>query len=55
MLIVAHRLNTVVAADQIAVLERGRLVELGVHQRLTRDGTAYGTLMNPRQPVEIPA
>jgi ATP-binding cassette, subfamily C, bacterial CydD len=54
VLIVAHRLNTVMAADQIAVLERGRLVELGVHQNLTRDGTAYDTLMNPRLPAEIP-
>jgi ABC-type multidrug transport system fused ATPase/permease subunit len=55
VLIVAHRLNTVMAADQIAVLERGRLVELGVHQNLTRDGTAYDALMNPRLPAEIPA
>lgn len=33
-IIVAHRLQTVRAAHQIAVLERGRLVELGNHHEL---------------------
>jgi ABC-type transport system involved in Fe-S cluster assembly fused permease/ATPase subunit len=39
-LIIAHRLSTVVDADQILVLEHGRLVEQGRHrQLLARHGT----------------
>lgn len=33
-LIVAHRLSTVKRADQIAVLDQGKIVEIGTHQEL---------------------
>jgi ABC-type multidrug transport system fused ATPase/permease subunit len=40
VVVVAHRLSTVRNADRIAVLEAGRLVELGSHaELLERDGT----------------
>lgn len=44
VLIVAHRLNTVATADQIAVLERGKLVEIGVHRELIERGGLYARL-----------
>lgn len=36
VVIVAHRLSTVKNADQIVVIDQGKIVELGTHQELTR-------------------
>jgi subfamily B ATP-binding cassette protein MsbA len=33
-IVVAHRLSTIEAADRVAVLDQGKLVELGTHQEL---------------------
>ena len=41
---IAHRLQTAHAADRIAVLEAGRLVELGSHDELVRADGHYGRL-----------
>jgi len=39
MIIIAHRLSTLMHADQIAVIEKGRIVQLGTHDQLvTQDG-----------------
>ncbi|MDQ3152088.1 MAG: ABC transporter ATP-binding protein/permease [Actinomycetota bacterium] len=40
-LVIAHRLSTVLAADQICVLDRGRLVERGGHRDLLALGGVY--------------
>jgi ATP-binding cassette subfamily B protein/subfamily B ATP-binding cassette protein MsbA len=39
--IIAHRLSTIEHADQIAVLDHGRLVELGTHAELLASGALY--------------
>lgn len=45
MVVVAHRLSTVKHADQIVVLDDGRVVEIGNHQTLTAHKGAYYTLV----------
>lgn len=43
-LVIAHRLSTVVAADQILVLDEGRVVERGRHDELAHAGGLYADL-----------
>jgi len=40
-LIIAHRLSTVVGADQILVMDHGRIIEAGSHNALLARGGAY--------------
>jgi ATP-binding cassette, subfamily B, heavy metal transporter len=44
MLVVAHRLSTVMDADQILVVRRGRIVERGRHEELLEAGGEYAAL-----------
>jgi ATP-binding cassette subfamily B protein len=45
VVVVAHRLSTVKNADQIIVLDRGRVIERGTHAELTAARSAYYTLV----------
>lgn len=48
-LVIAHRLSTVVDADQILVLDQGQLVEQGSHQQLLQHGGRYAQLWTLQQ------
>ncbi|MDQ3246007.1 MAG: ABC transporter ATP-binding protein/permease [Pseudomonadota bacterium] len=50
-IVIAHRLSTIVNADQIAVLDDGRVVERGTHDALLSLGGLYAELWN-RQAAE---
>ncbi len=43
-LVIAHRLSTVQKADQIAVFDQGRVVEVGTHDQLLQKGGYYSRL-----------
>ncbi|MFZ9010041.1 MAG: ABC transporter transmembrane domain-containing protein [bacterium] len=43
-IVIAHRLATVIHADQIAVMDQGRMVALGTHQQLLRTSPLYSRL-----------
>jgi ATP-binding cassette subfamily B protein len=52
---IAHRLSTVLAADQILVLDHGRLVEQGTHIQLLAVGGLYAELYQRQFQAQEPA
>ncbi|MEZ5842005.1 MAG: ABC transporter ATP-binding protein/permease [Hyphomicrobiales bacterium] len=45
-LVIAHRLSTVIGADEIIVLEKGQIVERGTHDVLLAKGGLYASMWN---------
>ena len=52
-LVIAHRLSTVIAADQILVVEGGRIVERGTHDELLAAGGRYTELYRTQFRAEV--
>jgi ATP-binding cassette subfamily C protein CydD len=55
VLVLAHRLNTAASAEQIVVLDRGRLAEIGTHGELLARGGLYAELTGAWGEVRLPA
>ena len=52
LIVVAHRLSTIMHADQIAVLDQGQLVELGKHEQLLQANGVYARLWSRHQQAQ---
>src|SRR5690348_2611740 len=52
---IARRLSTIRDADQIVVLDRGRVVEIGRHEELLRAGGRYAALVSRDAELELSA
>ena len=55
VLVIAHRLSTIVHADQILVLEGGRVVQRGRHSSLLAEGGLYQQLWQQQSQAGQPA
>src|ERR1700720_2593000 len=51
-LVIAHRLSTIVGADEIIVLDQGRIVERGTHAGLLASGGLYASMWNRQREAQ---
>jgi ATP-binding cassette subfamily B protein len=51
-LVIAHRLSTVIDADEIIVLDKGQVAERGTHQELLAEGGIYAAMWNRQRQAE---
>lgn len=52
IIIIAHRLSTVLLADNIVVLENGKLIEQGSHDKLYKQKGIYYELWQKQMPIK---
>jgi ABC-type transport system involved in Fe-S cluster assembly fused permease/ATPase subunit len=52
-LVIAHRLSTVVDADQILVMDHGKIVERGTHRELLAQNRLYAQMWNLQKQEEL--
>ncbi len=52
ILVIAHRLSTVLKSDRILVIEKGRIVEEGTNQSLSAEGGLFSRLKNFQFDIE---
>jgi len=50
--VIAHRLSTIVGADEIIVLDQGRIAERGTHQQLLAARGLYASMWNRQREAE---
>ena len=53
-IVIAHRLSTIRAADQILVLDHGRVAQGGTHEELLREGGVYASLYKTQFATQAP-
>src|SRR4051794_29312077 len=51
-LVIAHRLSTIVGADEIIVLDQGRIAERGTHAQLLASGGLYASMWNRQREAQ---
>jgi ATP-binding cassette subfamily B protein len=51
-LVIAHRLSTIVGADEIIVLDQGRIAERGTHSKLLSTGGLYASMWNRQREAQ---
>src|ERR1700712_3279233 len=51
-LVIAHRLSTIVGADEIIVLDQGRIAERGTHTQLLVKGGLYASMWNRQREAQ---
>src|SRR5580692_3548863 len=51
-LVIAHRLSTIVTADEIIVLDQGRIAERGTHDQLLASGGLYASMWNRQREAQ---
>jgi ATP-binding cassette subfamily B protein len=51
-LVIAHRLSTIVGADEIIVLDQGRIAERGTHAQLLAGDGLYSSMWNRQREAQ---
>ena len=52
VIVIAHRLATIEHADQILVVDNGRIVQKGTHEQLIRQEGIYSKFISIREQAE---